>query len=80
MILARGQEQREIAQLRIDFVRGCKEDGVSEETAASIFVELERLFPLLFNRSHAVAYTDIAYRCAYLKVHYAKEWAQTNLR
>ncbi|GGE52059.1 DNA polymerase III subunit alpha [Pullulanibacillus camelliae] len=51
------------------FVDGCLAQGYPRETAESIYKLIVRFADYGFNRSHAVAYTVIAYRLAYLKTH-----------
>ena len=55
---------------RESFVRGASENGVSEETANSIFDEMVSFASYAFNKSHAAAYAYLAYQTAYLKYHY----------
>lgn len=52
------------------FVNGCKENGVDEKSAKSIFSEMTSFASYAFNKSHAAAYAFIAYQTAYLKCHY----------
>ena len=55
---------------RESFVNGASENGVSEETANSIFDEMVSFASYAFNKSHAAAYAYLAYQTAYLKYHY----------
>lgn len=48
--------------------------GVSEEAAKKIFDEMSAFSSYAFNKSHAAAYAVVAYRTAYLKCHYKKEY------
>jgi DNA polymerase III catalytic subunit, DnaE type len=57
-------------QERIHFVSGAKRMGYEEETAQRIYDLIVRFADYGFNRSHAVAYSLIAYQMAYLKAHY----------
>ena len=59
---------------RDDFVRGCKERGISEADANSVFDEMVGFAKYAFNKSHATAYGIISYRTAYLKAHYPAEY------
>ena len=52
------------------FVRGCGENGISPETARTIFREMESFAKYAFNKSHAAAYGILSYRTAYLMCHY----------
>lgn len=53
---------------------GAIRNGVDEKTAAEIFDEMESFASYAFNKSHAAAYALIAYRTAYLRCHYPKEF------
>ncbi|MBQ7668531.1 MAG: DNA polymerase III subunit alpha [Clostridia bacterium] len=59
---------------RENFVSGCKENGVDEASANKIFDEMIDFAKYAFNKSHAAAYAVVAYRTAYLKVHYPAEF------
>ncbi len=55
-------------------VVGAVENGVPEQTAVSIFNEMQSFASYAFNKSHAAAYSTIAYQNAYLKTHHYKEY------
>ncbi|MGG1629733.1 DNA polymerase III subunit alpha [Rossellomorea sp. NRS-1567] len=57
-------------QEREHFVSGSKRKGYTEEVAHTIYDLIVRFADYGFNRSHAVAYSMIAYQLAYLKAHY----------
>ncbi len=48
--------------------------GVSAENALKIYDEMSEFAKYAFNKSHACAYSVVAYRTAYLKCHYPKEY------
>ncbi len=48
--------------------------GVSENAARQIFEDMSAFSSYAFNKSHAAAYAVVAYRTAYLKCHYPKEY------
>lgn len=52
------------------FVKGSVANGFDEKTAHALYDLIVRFADYGFNRSHAVAYSFIAYQLAYLKVHY----------
>jgi len=52
---------------RQHFVAGCVKNGYTKQVAESIYDLLVRFANYGFNRSHAVAYSMIAYQLAYLK-------------
>ncbi|MBC8531366.1 DNA polymerase III subunit alpha [Gehongia tenuis] len=53
---------------------GCVGNGVDAKTANDIFDEMTAFAQYAFNKSHAAAYGVVAYRTAYLKVHYPLEF------
>ncbi|MFJ8264444.1 DNA polymerase III subunit alpha [Peribacillus asahii] len=55
---------------RNHFVIGAKNKDYSDKIASSIYNLIVRFANYGFNRSHAVAYSVIAYQLAYLKAHY----------
>lgn len=55
---------------RENFVSGSEKNGISKETANSIFDEMMSFASYAFNKSHACAYACISYQTAYLKYHY----------
>ncbi len=59
---------------RIHFVSGCVKNGYTEKVANEIYDLIARFANYGFNRSHAVAYSMIAYQLAYLKTHYPLEF------
>lgn len=72
---AMGKKQREILKkLRGEFVEGAKKKGLTEKLANEIYDLLSKFADYGFNKSHAVAYSIIAYQTAYLKTHYPAEF------
>ncbi|MCA1057759.1 DNA polymerase III subunit alpha [Rossellomorea aquimaris] len=57
-------------QERAHFVSGSIRKGYREDVAHTIYDLIVRFADYGFNRSHAVAYSMIAYQLAYLKAHY----------
>lgn len=55
-------------------VEGCLRRGVDAATALSIFGEMESFASYAFNKSHAAAYANVAYKTAWMKCHYPKEY------
>ena len=55
-------------------VKGCKNNGISEEVAMHIFDEMTDFAKYAFNKSHAAAYAVVSYRTAYLKYYYPVEF------
>ena len=67
---------------RVAFVHGDAERnipgalarGVSEDVANSIYDEILDFASYAFNKAHAVSYAIVAYRTAYMKCHYPREY------
>ena len=55
-------------------VEGCLRRGIDEQTALSIFSEMESFASYAFNKSHAAAYAALSYQTAYLKCHFPREY------
>src|SRR5699024_2622778 len=52
------------------FIDGCLKNGYSQQVAEEIFEWIVKFSNYGFPRSHAVAYSKIAYQLAYYKAHY----------
>ncbi|MDT6980538.1 DNA polymerase III subunit alpha [Levilactobacillus zymae] len=52
------------------FVRGAVKRGYAPDVAQRVFAYMDRFANYGFNRSHAVAYSKLAFQLAYLKAHY----------
>lgn len=63
-----------MAELEEAFVQGAQERGVKKPVAEGIFKDMARFAEYGFNKSHSAAYALIAYRTAYLKAHYPREF------
>ncbi len=57
-----------------DNITGCAALGIPADVAAKIFADMESFASYAFNKSHAAAYAVVAYRTAYLKYFYPKEF------
>ena len=55
---------------RRHFVNGAVSHGYTQEKASEVYDYIERFADYGFNRSHAFAYSVVAFQMAYLKVHY----------
>lgn len=55
-------------------IDGAVKRGVNADTANSIFDEISGFASYAFNKSHAVAYSFLAYQTAYLKYHYFADY------
>lgn len=56
--------------MRTDFINGCMHNGISEKDASDLFSLIEKFAGYGFNKSHAIAYSYVAYQLAYLKAEY----------
>ncbi|MCO6542846.1 MAG: DNA polymerase III subunit alpha [Lactobacillus sp.] len=59
-----------IAQKRDEFVSQSVKRGHQQQNAIKVYEYIERFANYGFNKSHAVAYSKLAYDLAYIKVHY----------
>lgn len=81
-ILRRIMGKKKVAALeaeKVKFVAGAKALGRSEKHAVEIFEMLEPFAGYGFNKSHAVAYSVVAYQTAFLKANYPAEFWAANL-
>ena len=69
----------EMKRQRDVFIKGAGERGVTPETATEIFDLMEKFAGYGFNKSHAAAYSYVAYQTAYLKVHHTAAFMAANL-
>ena len=65
---------KEMEKHREIFKEGAGKKGVDETKANEIFDIMEKFAAYGFNRSHAAAYSLVAYQTAYLKAHYPAEF------
>lgn len=68
------KEKKVLKREREHFLDGAKKKGYTVENAGKVYDYIERFADYGFNRSHAIAYSLIAYQMAYLKVHYPSEF------
>lgn len=59
---------------RESFVSGALANGNTREVAEKVFDTMSEFAKYAFNKSHAAAYAVVAYRTAYLKAHYPREY------
>jgi DNA polymerase III subunit alpha len=70
-----GKKKKEILdEQRKHFIKGAQEKGYTLEIANGIYNLIVQFANYGFNRSHAVAYSMIAYQLAYLKAHYPEHF------
>ncbi|MBQ7646030.1 MAG: DNA polymerase III subunit alpha, partial [Clostridia bacterium] len=59
---------------RVSFIEGASKNGVDIRTAEELFDTISGFAEYAFNKSHAAAYSVLAYRTAYLKCHHPREY------
>lgn len=59
-----------IDEMRQKFITGAEQNHFSAAVATQVYQYIEQFANYGFNRSHAVAYSKMAFELAYLKVHY----------
>ena len=64
------KKPEEMAKQRAIFVEGAGKNGIGAEKANEIFDTMESFAGYGFNKSHAAAYSLVAYQTAYLKCHH----------
>ncbi|MDD2701902.1 MAG: DNA polymerase III subunit alpha [Sideroxydans sp.] len=64
------KKAEEMAEQRAIFVAGAAKNDIDEKKANEIFDTMEKFAGYGFNKSHAAAYSVVAYQTAYLKCHY----------
>ena len=79
---AMGKKKREeMEKQKAIFIAGAAERDVDEKTATEVFDLMAKFAGYGFNKSHAAAYSIVAYQTAWLKAHYPAEFmaaAMTN--
>ena len=70
---AMSKKKKEILEeAKEKFIQGSLKNGYSLELAEKIYELILKFSSYGFNKSHSIAYTVIAFRMAYLKVHYKR--------
>ena len=83
-ILRRGmgkKKQKVVDKMKGQFVEGARAQGVDDATIEHVWELMAKFAGYGFNKSHAAAYSIVAYQTAYLKAHYPAEFmaaAMTN--
>ncbi len=73
------KKPEEMAKHRIIFREGAAKNGITEAKADEVFDLMEKFAGYGFNKSHAAAYSLLAYHTAWLKVHYTAEFYCANM-
>ncbi|WP_313077205.1 DNA polymerase III subunit alpha [Melaminivora sp.] len=73
------KKPEEMAEHRELFRKGAAEKGIGEAQADEVFDLMEKFAGYGFNKSHAAAYSLLAYHTGWLKVHYTAEFYCANM-
>ena len=76
-ILRRAMSKKKLKVLeeqKEKFLMGCKKNNYDEKVSEEVYNLILNFANYGFNRAHSVAYSIIAYKMAYLKSHYPKEF------
>jgi DNA polymerase-3 subunit alpha len=73
------KKAEEMAEHRAIFRAGAAKNAISEEKADEVFDLMEKFAGYGFNKSHAAAYSLLAYHTGWLKVHYTAEFFCANM-
>lgn len=80
MIKGKGKNPELNIKLREEFIRGAINNGINEQIAPRIWdEEIKKFANYTFNKSHAILYSMISFKTAYLKAHYPIEFLLANL-
>ena len=72
---AMGKKKHDImAKEKVNFLAGAGSNGVTEETANQVWALMEKFASYGFNKSHAAAYSVLAFKTAYMKAHHPAEY------
>ncbi|MBI4188837.1 MAG: DNA polymerase III subunit alpha [Chloroflexi bacterium] len=72
--MSKKRSREAIEKLRIRFLQGAKENGVTEPVAVRVFDTLKGFAEYGFCKSHAAGFALLAYRSAWLKYYYPVEF------
>jgi DNA polymerase III subunit alpha len=73
------KKAEEMAKHRQIFREGAAKNGIGQDKADEIFDLMEKFAGYGFNKSHAAAYSLLAYHTGWLKVHYTAEFFCANM-
>lgn len=73
------KKAEEMAMHREMFRKGAAEKGIDQNKADEVFDLMEKFAGYGFNKSHAAAYSLLAYHTAWLKVHFTAEFFAANM-
>ena len=73
------KKEKEMAKMEVEFIEGAKDKGYDPKLAKDIFEMLKPFAGYGFNKSHAAAYSVVAYKTAYCKANFPAEFWAANL-
>ncbi len=73
------KKEKEMDKMKIEFIEGAVAQGLDKKHADNIFEMLKPFAGYGFNKSHAAAYSVLAYQTAYLKANFPAEFMAANL-
>lgn len=76
-LLRRAMSKKKVAtmeSMRTKFINGAVQNGYTKPLAEQVFNYIDQFANYGFNRSHAVAYSKMAYEMAFLKCHFTTEF------
>lgn len=73
------KKQKEMEELKQEFVKGATSKGYTKEQAETIFSTIEKFAGYAFNKSHSMAYSYLACVTAWQKANYPPVWAKAFL-
>ncbi len=82
-ILRRAMGKKDLQAMeeqKVKFIEGAVNNRIDKKIAEQIFDNIFKFANYGFNKSHAVAYSLVAYQTAYLKAHYPAEFLAANLK
>lgn len=72
--MTKNRSKREMERLKQAFMDGAKRMGHSKELAEKVFKRVSAFAAYGFCKAHAVAFSEITLKSAYIKAHYPKEF------
>lgn len=81
-LMRRAMGKKDLAAMdeqKVIFIEKATKNGIEKNIAQKIVDEVVEFANYGFNKSHAVAYSFVAYQTAYLKAHYLPEFLAANL-
>ncbi|MCF8305698.1 MAG: DNA polymerase III subunit alpha [Ignavibacteriales bacterium] len=73
------KDLKTLASLKTKFVKGMEENEIPAKIANVIYDDIEKFADYGFNKSHAVAYSILAFQTAWIKTYYLPEFIAANL-